>query len=284
MGYHLSYIPPVIADGSVEVHLEKSEIDEEVERWKCALIVHVIGETPGYMVVKKYIETNWITAARPDIFLHEDGYYIVKFQSLDDLSEILYSGPYSINNRPIILKQWSPDYDHNAAFLTEVPLWVTFPKLPMNYWSCASLSRIASAVGVPLYADECIAKQTRISYARMLIEVNVTKPLVREILLKDPSGRELIQVVNYEWAPAYCNKYMCIGHDCIKLEERQKQEVQKQENNRGRQRTQKQQAAQTGKKTVTQWQPKDKVEVQNQVEQQLQAPAGNGKIQQQTEI
>ena len=51
------------------------------------------------------------------------------------------------------------------------------------------MSRIASAIGVPLFADECTTKQTRISYARMLIEVNVTKPIPQQITVMDPNGR-----------------------------------------------------------------------------------------------
>ena len=44
-----------------------------------------------------------------------------------------------------------------------------------------SLSRIANANAVPLFADECTTRQTKISYARMLVEVNVTKAIPQKI-------------------------------------------------------------------------------------------------------
>ncbi|KAK6780279.1 hypothetical protein RDI58_022463 [Solanum bulbocastanum] len=88
-----------------------------------------------------------------------------------DMQEIFYNGPYTINNKPIILKPWSIDFDLSKEFPTEIPLWVKFPNIPMTYWSKDFLSRIASAVGKPVYADECTTKQTRISFARMLIEL-----------------------------------------------------------------------------------------------------------------
>ncbi|KAG5590670.1 hypothetical protein H5410_041184 [Solanum commersonii] len=113
----------------------------------------------------------------------------------------MYTDPYSINNKPIILKQWSPDFDFGSEFLSEIPLWVTFPKLPLNCWGMGSLSRIASAIGVPLFADECTTKQTRISYARMLIEVNVTKEIPQQIAVMDPSGETFTQQVVLEWRP-----------------------------------------------------------------------------------
>ncbi|XP_016499265.2 uncharacterized protein LOC107817887 [Nicotiana tabacum] len=54
----------------------------------------------------------------------------------------------------------------------------------------------------------------RISFARMLVEVNVTKPLPEEIEVIDPKGRSFQQVVRYDWKPLFCNKCQVIGHVC----------------------------------------------------------------------
>ncbi|KAH0672818.1 hypothetical protein KY290_025047 [Solanum tuberosum] len=174
-------------DGQTMVQREEKEVQVEEDKWKCALIAYVIGECPGYKTMSRYITMKWTTVTKPDVYLHEEGYYIVKFQNLSDKNEILYIGPYTINNRPIILKNRCPDFDFGSEFFAEIPLWVTFPKLPLNCWGVGSLSRIASAIEFPLFADECATKQTRISYARMLIEVNVTKPIPQQITVMDPN-------------------------------------------------------------------------------------------------
>ena len=197
-GMNLTYIPPQVLNGQTMVQLEEKEVQIEEEKWKCALIAYVIGEFPGYNTMNRYIQMNWAKVDKPEVFLHEEGYYIIKFRSLSDMNEVLYSGPYTISNRPIILKQWNPEFDFGAEFLTEIPLWVNFPKLPLNCWGAGSLSRIASAIGVPIFADECTTKQTRISYARMLIEVNVTKPIPQNITVMDPNGRMFMQDVVME--------------------------------------------------------------------------------------
>ncbi|KAK6782209.1 hypothetical protein RDI58_020005 [Solanum bulbocastanum] len=205
-GMNLAYFPPQVIDGKTMVQLEQEDVQTEEERRKCAIIAYVIGECPRYNTIHRYITMNWTTVAKPDVYLHEEGYYTVKFQSLSDLKEIMCTGPYSINNRPIILKQWSPNFDFGSEFLTEIPLWVTFPKLLLNCWGIEFLSRIASAIGVPLFADECTTKQTRIAYARMLIEVNVTKKIPQQITVMDPSGETFTQQVILEWRPQYCDK------------------------------------------------------------------------------
>jgi len=88
---NLTYFPPQIVDGQTMVQLEEDEVQVEEDKWKCALIAYVIGECPGYNTMHRYITMNWTTVTKPDIYLHEEGYYIVKFQNLSYTNEILYT-------------------------------------------------------------------------------------------------------------------------------------------------------------------------------------------------
>jgi len=133
---------------------------------------------------------------------------------LDDRNEVLYSGPHLLNNRPIIVKVWSPEFDFNKEVLQTVPIWVKYPNLPLCCWSMDSLSRISSGLGEPLYANECTTKVDRISFARVLIEMDVARELPRKLKVEDPSGRVFEQAVQYEWVPEYCAKWMKVGHKC----------------------------------------------------------------------
>ncbi|XP_070010090.1 uncharacterized protein LOC142164212 [Nicotiana tabacum] len=166
--------------------------------------------------MRRYVDLKWIKIANSDLFMHEEGYFIIKFQSIDDMQKILCTGPYTINNRPIILKPWTADFDFDKEFPTDIPIWIKLPKLLMNCWGINSLSRIASATGIPMYVGECTAKQIRVSYARMLVEVNVTKPLPDQVEVNDPSGRVFQQAVSYDWKPMFCEKCQVIGHELSK--------------------------------------------------------------------
>ncbi|KAH0633495.1 hypothetical protein KY284_036281 [Solanum tuberosum] len=59
--------------------------------------------------------------------------------------------------------------------------------------------------------DECTTKQTRISFVRVLIEVDVTKVLPEEITILDPNGKTCVQ---FDWKPQYCDRCLKIGHNC----------------------------------------------------------------------
>lgn len=103
-GLSLDYIPPQMLDGKPVVQLDKNEMNLETQKWNSALIAYFIGDVPGYNALTRYINQFWSTAAKPEVFYHEEGYYVIRFASTDDMNQILYSGPYTINNRPIILK------------------------------------------------------------------------------------------------------------------------------------------------------------------------------------
>lgn len=68
----------------------------------------------------------------------------------------------------------------------------------MNCWGSDSLSRIASAIRTPIFADECTTEKSRVSFERMLIEINVTKHLPNEICVMDLKGRQFLHGVYYE--------------------------------------------------------------------------------------
>nr|XP_016464393.1 PREDICTED: uncharacterized protein LOC107787350 [Nicotiana tabacum] len=172
---------------------------------------------------------------------------------------VYYNGPYTISNRPIILKPWIADFDFNKEFPTEIPLWVKFPNLPMSCWGSRTLSRIASMLGNPVFADECTTKQTRISYARMLVEINVSQPLSDEITVIDPKGKHFQQQVTYDWKPEFCETSQVVGHKC-----REKGEEEEQRNMQHRRRR---------TRTVTQeWRTKGPIQQNAPVEKQKEQP------------
>ncbi|KAH0685680.1 hypothetical protein KY290_017198 [Solanum tuberosum] len=162
-------------NGEKVIELKKEEIDKATEEWKEALILYVVGESPTIAAMKMYIALQVNT--------------VMRFANWDDRNEALYSGPHLLNNRPIIVKVWSLEFDFNKEVLQTVPIWVKYPNLPLCCWSMDSLSRISSGLGEPLYADECTAKVDRILFARVLIEMDVAKELPRKLKVEDPSGR-----------------------------------------------------------------------------------------------
>ncbi|KAH0653299.1 hypothetical protein KY289_030977 [Solanum tuberosum] len=210
----VNFIAPMLQNGEKVVKLCKEEVELETQKWKHALILYVVGAAPTIASLERYIAAQWNYITKPTVYYHNDGYFLVRFVSLDDRDEVLYSRPHMLNNMPIIAKTWSPDFDLSKEVLQTIPIWVKFPNLPLNCWGIQSLSRISSGLGLPLYADECTTNVARISFARVLIELDITKELPLSVRVEDPNGRVFDQKVIYEWIPAYCPKCLQVGHKC----------------------------------------------------------------------
>ncbi|KAL7204694.1 hypothetical protein ACSBR2_017739 [Camellia fascicularis] len=52
-----------------------------------------------------------------------------------------------------------------------IPIWVKFYNIPLEYWDGDCLSRIASAVGVPLFMDQLTSSGSKISFARVCVDI-----------------------------------------------------------------------------------------------------------------
>ncbi|XP_048491303.1 uncharacterized protein LOC125492655 [Beta vulgaris subsp. vulgaris] len=96
------------------------------------------------------------------------------------------------------LKAWTPDFDFQNEVLRVIPLWIRLYNLPVKYWGPECLSRIGSMVRIPLFVDECTTQQQRVPFARMFVEVDVTKELPKSIYVEDASGRAIEQKVSKE--------------------------------------------------------------------------------------
>lgn len=89
------------------------------------------------------------------------------------------------------------------------------------------MSRIVSAVGVPVLADECTAKQIKVSYAMVLVEVDITREFVKDIKVRDNTRREFTQKEIPEWRPFFCSICNKTGHECKETTDAQPRQTKK---------------------------------------------------------
>jgi hypothetical protein len=211
-GRALKYVAPTLVNGEVEIVIEDADTQSEVQFWQTSLIMYVLGSELSMNLVKNYMVKTWNHVQLPDMYFHDDGYFILRFKSMEDRDSVLMNGPYTIRGMPMILKKWKPGFDMKKDMLRTLPIWIKLPKLPLELWG-EGLDKIGSALGTPLMTDECTANKFRVSYARILVEVDITQRLVDEIPIKFKGGT-LKQLVEYEWKPVFCEKCQKFGHNC----------------------------------------------------------------------
>ncbi|CAH9120327.1 unnamed protein product [Cuscuta europaea] len=126
-----------------------------------------------------------------------------------------------------MLKLLSEDFSFQDEEFLKVPIWVKFSNLPMNLWNEGAMSEVASMIGVPLSTDKVTQERTNHKYARVLIEVDVSKPSPLSFPIRLPSRKIINQWVLYETFPNYCFQCKEFGHhpfNCKVLAENERKE------------------------------------------------------------
>ncbi|KAG8386899.1 hypothetical protein BUALT_Bualt03G0196800 [Buddleja alternifolia] len=127
---------------------------------------------------------------------------LINLSSDEDYTRQWMKKEWIIEGFPMKTFKWSKDFSPSAESPI-VPVWVTFPDLPVAFYHRKSIHNIACLIGSPLKIDEATADYTRPSFARICIEINLLDPLVHEIWLGDDDG-DITQRVIYENTPIYC--------------------------------------------------------------------------------
>ncbi|KAM3203149.1 hypothetical protein P3L10_030775 [Capsicum annuum] len=196
-GMNLTYIPLIIKEGEVMVQLEGEDISKRNTIWKKALIMYVVGNMPMIGAVERFIAAQWQFVQKPRVYLHAERYFVVKFSSVAERDEVFVSGPYTLASRPIILKAWTNEFNLHEKVLKTIPLWVKLPTLPLNYWSNKAL-RLGVHWEIPFTQMLSLKNVEKISYARLLVEIDVMRPLPGSVKVCDTEGKVLHQIVLYE--------------------------------------------------------------------------------------
>ncbi|XP_050211399.1 uncharacterized protein LOC126661587 [Mercurialis annua] len=142
--------------------------------------------------------------------------FVCEFSSVRDKLKILREAPWHYDRQLIILAELTGDEQPAEMKLESSPFWVRLCNVPLNCRDRASIIRIAGRAGTVLEVrDEDV--NTWGKHLRVRIQVNVTSPLKRGVMVRNKNGDKVWVYFRFERMPNYC--YWCghIGHvhdDC----------------------------------------------------------------------
>ncbi|KAL0368133.1 UNVERIFIED_CONTAM: hypothetical protein Scaly_1032200 [Sesamum calycinum] len=127
-----------------------------------------------------------------------------------DFSQLWLRRIWYIKGYPMRVFKWSPTFTP-AQESSIVPIWVCFPELPAHLFHKDALFAVASMIGTQLQIDDFTFNQSKLSKARVGIEIEITNPLVEEFDLQ-VNGVTIRQKVEYEQVPKFCGLCKHVGH------------------------------------------------------------------------
>ncbi|XP_030473888.2 uncharacterized protein LOC115691407 [Syzygium oleosum] len=209
-GYDLAFVPPVEENGELIVDITPEVAADQNPFWLECIVGHYIGKKVPFKLTEEAFKKTWGEQV-VDVKLHENGFYFFRVPNDDFRRKILEMGPVSIFSSTMLLQQWHPKLKLKKGAMDSLPVWVRLRDIPFSLWSPAGIGRIASAIGKPLYVDTQTEHMSRISYARVCVEIKATKPRLETVKVRWDGEVNLVHI-EYEWKPLVCSSCGLFGH------------------------------------------------------------------------
>ncbi|KAL0402671.1 UNVERIFIED_CONTAM: hypothetical protein Slati_4297000 [Sesamum latifolium] len=91
-------------------------------------------------------------------------------------------------------------------------VWAILPSLSLECWHPNVLGKIGSRLGTPIAMDSLTMKMERVSYDRILVEVDASNTLVDQAEFIIPNGVIKKRPIIYEFTPKFCLECNHFGH------------------------------------------------------------------------
>ncbi|KAL0415831.1 UNVERIFIED_CONTAM: hypothetical protein Slati_3415000 [Sesamum latifolium] len=171
------------------------------------LVGYVAGKFPGLRAIRALAQ-SW----GPSFHQHDSGWLIFRFARDEDRQRVMAGESYFVYGRSILLKIMPDCFEFKEDDISSTPVWAILPSLPLECWHPNALGKIGLRLGTPIVMDSLTMTMERVSYARILVEVNTSKKLVDEVEFILPNGVTRKQRVVYEFTPKFCSECHRFGH------------------------------------------------------------------------
>ncbi|XP_021611705.1 uncharacterized protein LOC110614472 [Manihot esculenta] len=167
-----------------EIRLSREEKERLYKLWSRSLLIKLMGKTISYTYLLWRIKEPCKPTSPIDIISIENVFYLVKFNSADDYEHALLEGPWVIADHYLTICRWCPEFDPFQATFEKLTVWIQFPCLPIEYYDENFLMRVGAKVGKPIRVDTRTSLVSRGRFARMCVEVDLSKPLLSKFKLQ----------------------------------------------------------------------------------------------------
>lgn len=210
----ISCKPDTLYKGEPSVEFSIEETGRLSSPYKFSLIGRFSFGRPAMETIRKAFH-GFSLKAYFSIGLLDDQHILIKLFYEEDFMRLWLRDHLYIFKAPMKVMKWTLDFisGYDCPIL---PVWVNLPHLPVHLFAKNALFSICQRIRNPLRMDESTINVTRPSQARICIEVDVLKPLLRRIWIVN-GIKGFWQRITYENLPKFCGYCMKTGHspgDC----------------------------------------------------------------------
>ncbi|KAI3916366.1 hypothetical protein MKW92_028972 [Papaver armeniacum] len=201
-GLTLSILNPNWKKGNITLNVQNKNSWFGCNKWKNSLVGYLLSENGTFYIDKEVDEV-----VLREMILKQKYVFSYKIRCLES------SGLLRVEGKPLVLIKWDwklkLDKDETMKL---IPIWVKIYNLPLFLWNPSCLSKVVSAFGIPICADQKTMRQQRLDYARVYMKVDARKPLTHSFLIS-VKGVDYLLKLEYDWKPLRCTSCFTFGHN-----------------------------------------------------------------------
>uniref|UniRef100_A0A803PYN0 DUF4283 domain-containing protein n=1 Tax=Cannabis sativa TaxID=3483 RepID=A0A803PYN0_CANSA len=207
----LLFTEPLIRDGIKIAQVDMEEVQEEEKYWNSIVICKILGANPPVTIFERFVKRIWGHLGVTQVSKLSMGLIMVRFNDEATRDQVVEARVVQFDRKPMIVRPWSANL--NAMNLVRtVPLWIRLHDLGLQYWGTKSLNALVSTIGKPIMVDQHTKDRTRLQYARVLVEMEITDAPPRFIPYFNEFGQLQDKNVENEWLPVKCAQCSKFGH------------------------------------------------------------------------
>ncbi|CAL1370524.1 unnamed protein product [Linum trigynum] len=193
--------------GEPELRISENLKERLCQPWKKTLVVRLLGRSVAFSYLCSQLRWMWRPMGSLEILDLNNDTFLATFGNDQDYLKALTGGPWVVLDHYLVVHQWSPAFRTSDKPYRSVVAWVQFPELPVHFYHREILFAIGNLVGRTVKLDYHTENLERGKFARIAIELDMSKPLPTRIRL-DGAWQQVL----YENLPTICYSCGRIGH------------------------------------------------------------------------
>lgn len=202
----ISYVASMPA--IILTHIEEDQLRKQREN---TLIMKFSAGMPNMYEIRSHIHAEWNIERSPAVGVIDQRHVTLHMASSADTKRALARTSNKIKTSMFRLFCWTPNCkigrDSSLA-----AVWVKMTNLHLHYFNETSLIRLGSVLGTVLGVHHSTRNITQQKYAKVCVEVDVSKPLLDNIWIGTSKDYGWEVSLEYEGNNTYCDYCGLLGH------------------------------------------------------------------------
>ncbi|KAJ4839342.1 hypothetical protein Tsubulata_048483 [Turnera subulata] len=181
------------------VKLSESFKERLEKRWDYTVVVKLLGRIVGYHTLCGRLQTLWKPSRPMKVVDLEEDFFLVRLNCEEDYYRALTGGPWIILGHALSVQPWDSTFRPSNGRVSQAVIWARFADFPPCWYNTEVLRASGNLVGGSMRVDANTKEAIGGKYARVAVEVNLTKPLRGIVEFDDMDFK-----VSYEGLPSVC--------------------------------------------------------------------------------